>query len=119
MTIGKGKRNNQKRLESRDDAAGHIGRERVRPARDLEPREHAGGVARRAALLRVATPCAGEELPEIVAPRYGLSRPFAGDDDLVGVGLTPGPFQEPSSGGFTQRRSTRTPPPRSTISAWP
>ena len=48
MTIGKGKRNNQKRLESRDDAASHIGRERIGPARDLEAREHAGGVARSA-----------------------------------------------------------------------
>ena len=67
---GRGDRRNAS-LDSCDDAAGHIGRERVRPARDLEPREHAGGVARRAALLRVAPPCVPEEILDVIAPRYG------------------------------------------------
>ena len=69
---GRGDRRNAS-LDSCDDAAGHIGRERVRPARDLKPRKHAGGVACRAALLRVAAPRAGKELFDVVAPRYGLS----------------------------------------------
>ena len=44
-------------------------------------------MARRAALLRVATPRIREELLDVRAPGRGHTGPFAADNDLVGVGL--------------------------------